>query len=750
MADDNENDDSGTVGWGGILATLSASFLQSAVFYLLFLYQRAQHKKRNEFSLYEPRQYIKKHGTPFSDNWIRDAWNVSQEELLSIVGLDTLMYLRFLLLGTRVAAIGVFFSMVLVPLYATGNNRGAWTTEFNLFTLARVEQGSNKLWATVAFWWLFISYILLQLWREWKTFQGLKFRGTIQWDPDSTREARYAVRVELSDRSSSSSSLSIMKSDKALAEKFEELFPSQIRQANIFLEVGPLEKAIAERQIAIEAVEKATAFTMAKPLEPRPQTKIKSYLPCKGETVDTIEHFSHEVDRLNRDIDDMRAKILHQRDLADNSNSSSMDSEDAADRNSYIPSSTGIVVFKSLLAKESAMKRDDTQMTIVPASDPEAILWENVTVPLRKQKYRAIAAAVLWTFGVLWWAVPVALMTAIANLGAILKIFGLSRIINQDTAIYGIASGLAPVVALIVLMIAVYEGILTVAKKYIRFKSAPEVGAYAMRWHMLFQFANLWLILIGGSLFHQVGALIKDPWSIVDIIAYALPGASRFFVNMISVNGVGRFGLELSMLPQYGTTLFTNFLLPEAQRTQRMIDEGKKPPEVQWGKMIPQHVFVFFVMIMYQPIAPLVDVFALVYFCGTYIVWKHQCMHVYCQPAEGEGSTTWQSFFGFLLACLYMSEMVFIAYMGIKEAPSQAACGFVPLTATLLFHYKVHQAFVFASTGIDAADGTDPRASLIDMPIQEKVYWQPSLKAGLFEREPMPYRRVVSEYGTLP
>lgn len=72
-------------------------------------------------------------------------------------------------------------------------------------------------------------------------------------DPDGTRETRYAVRVEDMNES--------IRSDSALAQKFEAMFPTQIRFANVFLEVGPLEKAIEERQLAIELVERATALT---------------------------------------------------------------------------------------------------------------------------------------------------------------------------------------------------------------------------------------------------------------------------------------------------------------------------------------------------------------------------------------------------------------------------------------------------------------------------------------------------------
>jgi hypothetical protein len=135
---------------------------------------------------------------------------------------------------------------------------------------------------------------------------------------------------------------------------------------------------------------------------------------------------------------------------------------------------------------------------------------------------------------------------------------------------------------------------------------------------------------------------------------------------MINVGSLGAFGLELSMLPTYGVTMILNLLSPEAARTQRMLDDAKKPPVIDWGLQIPRMVFIFLVAIVYMPIVPIIEVFALIYFSGHYLVWKHQCLHVYAQEHEGGGDATWGQLFGFLMACLYTGEVVFIAYMGIK------------------------------------------------------------------------------------
>jgi hypothetical protein len=240
---------------------------------------------------------------------------------------------------------------------------------------------------------------------------------------------------------------------------------------------------------------------------------------------------------------------------------------------------------------------------------------------------------------------------------------------------------------------------------------------------------------------------------VVDIIATALPGASVFFVNMIIVGSFGAFGLELSMVPVYGLKLVMKIIKPEAMRTQRQIDDDKKgPPSLQWGQVIPPIVFVFLVAVLYMPIVPIIEVFAAAYFAGMYIVWKHQTLHVYTQDFEGGGDATWQQLFGFLMACLYMGEVVFIAYCGIKEAPTQGAMGFVPLVLTIIFHRILFRNIIspLRNLSLEVAANVDIEDS--DLPVDERdtdvakpIYRQPALDDDQGHRGPMPYRRDLPQ-----
>ena len=119
---------------------------------------------------------------------------------------------------------------------------------------------------------------------------------------------------------------------------------------------------------------------------------------------------------------------------------------------------------------------------------------------------------------------------------------------------------------------------------------------------MMFQFANLWLILIGGSLFGQINTIIENPEfrPILETIAKAVPKSSVFFVNVILCSSFNAFGMELSMLVKYIVTMIMNKISPEASQTQRQLDDKKKPPSLVWGQKVPPVIFIFMVSILYS------------------------------------------------------------------------------------------------------------------------------------------------------
>jgi hypothetical protein len=426
-----------------------------------------------------------------------------------------------------------------------------------------------------------------------------------------------------------------------------------------------------------------------------------------------------EIERCNEEIDIARKELKESGTKAsdfelveeavekDGSNQAGDSAGSVVKTTTEVKSSTGFVTFTSLRSKQAAVQceltgRRDSYVALT-APDPKGIIWSNITAPLKHQKVLQLQAAAIWTTLVIFWSFPIAFVTSIANLNSILKAAGAGTV-NSSKLWYGLVSGVLPVVALAIFMALLYMALAACATGFIRYKSMPEVDSYTLYWYQLFQFANLWNIVIVGSAFNQIKALVNDASSVgtvVNIVATALPGASVFFANMILLASFGHFGLELSMLPTHGVKLLKSLIQPEAKRTQRMLDARNTPPSIVWGKTVPPVVFIFLVSLVYMPIVPIMEIFGLVYFLGSYLVWKHQCLHVYAQDFEGGGDATWMQLFGFLMSSLYVGELVFIAYMGIKVSGCDVDSNFSRFHSTLALNaessYSIH--FKFCATG---------------------------------------------------
>lgn len=784
---------SGATPWTGIWMTALVSGAQALIFYGFFVWKRKQEAAQNHLDLYEPRQHTRAHRSPeaFAGSWWKEAWKYPDEALLRAVGLDTFQYLRVLWLGVRLCFVGTLLSLVLIPVYATGSIEEA--QEFNQLTLARVDK-HWRLYVAVVCWYIFSGFALALLWKEWTLFRINKSQFLATGDPDMPPSARYAAVVE------QASEEQMMN----LKQYLDELFPGAVLAVTPCLETADLEKLITEREQNILKLEAVLAKQNALPDKPPVMIKVKrKKVEAATHYTNEIERLNQAIDQLRSKIIDksnstisikniepqqqdssetehmteqddiyrsQTAKaddslevdasdlLLKSEDIANNDNMD--DSNDKLDRETAAPttnsesnsnsriSATAFAAFKTLKAKQAAVQceiaGDPDAIFLRSAADPNSIVWPNVTARIQQQTWRQFACGIFWCVGILFWAVPVSFITSIANLNGILEALKLKPA-NPNAAWYGLVSGLLPVIFLAILMAVLYMAIRAAAVHVVRLKSWPQVDAYTLYWHQLFQFANLWLILIGGSLFNQLDAIIedKDIGAFVEVVAKAMPGASSFFVNMMLVSALGGLGMELSRLTVYAVQRIVSYI--QSAPTQRQLDDAKKPPAIEWGKQVPPTVFIFLVVFMYSTIVPLMQVFGLLYFTGMYLVWKHQCLHVYAVETEGGGDATWNKVFGFLIACLYMAETIFIVYMGLKEAPVPAGLGFVPLIITVLVHRALKRKLIepLQNLSLELAAEIDRRDGVLKPPENgggDELYLQPALDAKADERGPLPYR----------
>ncbi|GKZ01291.1 hypothetical protein MPSEU_001080100 [Mayamaea pseudoterrestris] len=766
------------VPWSSVWATLVTSSVIGFALHCVFTVMRRYQKSHGHHMPYETRQHRVAHRSPppYEGNawWglALAAYRIDNDEALRCMGLDMYMFCRMLRLGFRVAVFGSIVGVIfLIPIYATGTRTGPDTEEFNSITAATIEQAGNRLWASAIAFSAFCAYTMHLLYSEWKNeYAPRRLHYLVHGMEGTDDDYRYAAIIE--------NVPSHLQSNHRLRAYMERLFPGDIRQVYVVQDTKVLDALVKERQTAIEELEKATAHIHAKPNKPAPKAKQGAKMCGLGGTkVEAVPFYEGEIERLNREIDEERAKAIA---LADKNNElaaqgssrvsfkgsqrgnnesksvdlTDQDSQTEQDDSAPLPVSTAFVTFRSMRAKQEAVQCELSEKVNFLDCDnapvPKDIHWENIPFPVKKQGlYRTLAAG-MWIVLALFWSFPMAVVSGLSNLNSLLQTIGIPPL-DPNSFYYGLISGLLPVILLQVFMALLYKALEMCALKFIHEKSMAQVDAYALFWYQIFQFANLWLIIIGGSAFNQLNALFENPSSIATLLAAALPGATTFFVNLVITGSFLYYGLELSQATYWVKDAIMKCIRPEPSQTQRMLDERKKPQSIEFGKKVPAIIFIFLLTFTYMAIVPILEVFAAVYFGIWYLVWKHQCLHVYSQEFE-TGGLIWEKISAFILVCLYMAEFIMCAYLGLKEAGGPAIfTAIVALVGTMIAHHQLRKNVAGPLMNVSletAAEFDEKRGELKgdgNDTLESLAYAQPCLKASEDERKPMPYRRGEGE-----
>jgi hypothetical protein len=224
------------VPWTTVWVTLVVSVIVGGLFYAFFSRVRSKHAAIDKYELFEMRQYKNAHHSPppFDQKqkcfgWAFAAYHTSDEETLRCIGLDSYMFLRFLRLGFRLSLVGTLLGcIILMPVYATGEETGNDTQQFNTITLAHVTPNSPRLWAAALCWALFVYFVIYELYTEWTLYAPKRYDFLAYGDSDTERDYRYAVVIENLPKE--------LRSNHTLREHLEKLFPEKVRQVSVLLQ----------------------------------------------------------------------------------------------------------------------------------------------------------------------------------------------------------------------------------------------------------------------------------------------------------------------------------------------------------------------------------------------------------------------------------------------------------------------------------------------------------------------------------
>ena len=197
-------------------------------------------------------------------DWVFPVFGVSWNKVRKIAGLDGYFFLRYIRMNVRITAVSTFwFFLILVPIYATGgqarqnNNKNNSNDYINAqgwyhFSAANLPTYGWKMWIPCVFFYLFTAFIFFVVQQEYKHFleirQDFLAKGTAHVNP----QHHYSLMIENIPYE--------LRSDKALKEYFDKLFPGKVHSASVVLKVPDLEEASSRCLRSCRRLEKSIAL----------------------------------------------------------------------------------------------------------------------------------------------------------------------------------------------------------------------------------------------------------------------------------------------------------------------------------------------------------------------------------------------------------------------------------------------------------------------------------------------------------
>ncbi|TYJ00460.1 hypothetical protein E1A91_A13G087400v1 [Gossypium mustelinum] len=172
-----------------VSALLTSVGINSGLCVLFFTLYSILRKQPTNYEVYIPRLIAEgssKRRSHFnlerlipSPGWVKRAWKLSEEDLLSTSGLDAVVFMRVITFSLRVflfaGVIGIF---VLLPVNCSGDQlhdidfADLSNNSLDVFTISNLSSGSKRLWAHFSAVYLVTAFVCYLLYYEYKCITG--------------------------------------------------------------------------------------------------------------------------------------------------------------------------------------------------------------------------------------------------------------------------------------------------------------------------------------------------------------------------------------------------------------------------------------------------------------------------------------------------------------------------------------------------------------------------------------------------
>ncbi|CAN6683713.1 unnamed protein product [Malus baccata var. baccata] len=635
---------------------------------------------------------------PFA--WIKEALSSTEQEVISMSGIDTAVY--FLFLGT-VLGILVLSSLVLLPILlpvaatevgqtltnATISN-GTFS-DLDKLSMGHLKEKSPRLWAFLfgIYWVSFVTYFLL--WKAYKHASDL--RATALMSPQAKPE-QFAILV----RDIPNSREGQIRKEQ-VDSYFKTVYPDTFYRSLVVTDNKEVDKIWEElegfkkklvRAEAVYALSKKTGNSEG--IKPTNKT---GFLGLCGAKVDSIEYYTEKINELTPKLEAEQKATLREK------------QQNAA-----------LVFFTSRVTAAAAAQSLHAQLvdtwTVIDAPEPRQVLWPNLKIKFFQRQVRQYVVYIIVALTVVFYMIPIAAISAFTTLDNLKKLLPFLKPILKQDAIKTVLEAYLPQIALIVFLALLPKFLLFLSKAEGIPSQSHAIRASSGK-YFYFTIFNVFLgITVGGTLFNTFKTIEKDPNSLVSILASSLPSNATYFLTFVALKFFVGYGLELSRLvPLIIFHIKRKYLC----KTEAEVKAAWLPSDLGYGTRVPNDLLVITIVLCYSVIAPLILPFGVLYFGLGWLILRNQALKVYIPAYESYGRM-WPHMQIRIIASLILYQVTMFGYFGVKKfyyAPFLIPLPIMSLIFSFICSKKFYRFFQHTALEVAAHE-------LKEIPNMEQVY----------------------------
>ncbi|RYR42326.1 hypothetical protein Ahy_A08g038789 [Arachis hypogaea] len=654
-----------------------------------------------------------------SPTWVKKAWETTQDDILTIGGLDAVAFSRMLVFSIRMFSVATVICFVLVlPVNYHGRERlykNIPLESLEAFTIENVKQGSRWLWAHCLALYIITITACTLLYFEYRHLTDLRLIHIIGPAPNPSQ---FAILVRGIPWSQESTYCDTVK--KFFSYYYESTYLSHQMVYN---------SGVVQKLKVLHAFKFCRLFSII-----YFRDNAKHMCKVLSRSMTRCGHgFSHCC---------FCGGFKNSIDFAMRYNDIETDSRKE--------SGTAFVYFKTRYAAYVAAQNLQTSHPMLWVTDlapePNDVYWSNLCIPYRQIWLRRIStfgAAV--TFMIVF-IIPVTFAQGLTQLDKLEKMFPfLTRVLTQKF-MNQLVTGYLPSVILVLFLLAVPPVMMLLStmeghiSRSIRKKSACLKVLFFTIWNVFFVNVFAGSVISQLSVFASVSELPAQ-------LAKAVPVQATYFTTYVLSSGWASLACEIMQVCPLFYNLFRRYIL----RSKDDSEEGTLT--FPYHTEVPRVLLFGFLGFTCSILAPLILPFLLFYFSLAYLVYRNQILNVYVTKYDG-GGKLWPIAHNSVIFSLIVSQIIALGVFGLKR--STVSSGFIIplLIGTILFHIYCNQRFhpAFKNLATQVLIDMDRRDQHLGK--MEEIYEQvhsfycqfPTRSASSSERSAGSYRGMTSDH----